>query len=163
MTRSDLQTELKQTKPFASPHEEAALNLMRSYDCMNGELARFFREHGTSEPQYNVMRILRGAGPEGLPSLEIAKRMLFRTPDITRLIDRLETAGWAERRRTEEDRRVVRVRLTARGQRFLGSLDEPIVEFHLQQLGHMTPDELKCLIDLLEKVRARPDANVDED
>ncbi len=156
MTRSDLQTELQQTKPFSSLEEEAVLNLMRSYDCVNRELSRFFREHGTSEPQYNVMRILRGAGPDGLPSLEIANRMLFRTPDITRLIDRLEAAGWAERQRTEEDRRVVRVRLTARGQRFLGSLDEPIRAFHLEQIGHMSREELGELIRLLEKARTKP-------
>jgi len=148
-----LREEIRQHKPFASLEEEALLNLMRTYDRLFGALARFFKRHGISEPQYNVLRILRGAGPAGLPSLEIAARLLSRTPDITRLVDRLERAGFVRRKRNRGDRRVIRVHLTTEGSRFLARLDEPIDRFQRDLLGHLPRKDLRELVRLLEKSR----------
>jgi DNA-binding MarR family transcriptional regulator len=103
-----LQTEIKKRKPFESAAEEAYLNLLRTTTVLMADFDQLFRQYGVTEQQYNVLRILRGAG-EPLPSLEVASRMITRVPDITRLVDRLETAGLVARRRCTEDRRVVYV------------------------------------------------------
>src|SRR4051812_49384251 len=108
---SVLQAELKKQRPFATPEEEVSLNLVRTCDVVQTGFARLFKEHGISSPLYNVLRILRGEGA-ALPCLEVAGRMVTRLPDITRLVDRLETMGLVTRSRTEEDRRVVLVAIT---------------------------------------------------
>src|SRR5205085_1373504 len=110
-----LQKELGKKKPFDSPEEEASLNLVRTEDHIRLPFVRLFDEHGISSPQYNVLRILRGKGGQGIPCQEIAEQMVTRMPDITRLVDRLEAAGLVERRRTPEDRRVVLVRIMKTG------------------------------------------------
>ena len=97
MTESTLQAELKKRDPFDSLEQEAFLNLLRTTDQLNCEFTRLFMAHGLSGPQYNVLRILRGAGEEGLPCLEIASQMITRMPDITRLVDRLESLSDAAR------------------------------------------------------------------
>ena len=107
--------------------------------------------------QYNVLRILRGAGEEGLPSLEIARRMVTRVPDITRLVDRMQRADLVERQRCDKDRRVVWVRLTSLGLELVERLEGPTDAFHRQRLGHLTAEELGTLNRLLEKVRNPPD------
>src|SRR5262249_17116597 len=104
MARSALQEELRKKHPFASAEQEASLNLARTHDHFEQEFARLFQKHGISAPQYNVLRILRGVGGEGLPCLEVGAQMVTRMPDITRLVDRLEQAGLAERGRTAPDR-----------------------------------------------------------
>lgn len=114
---------------------------------------RLFQEHGVSGPQYNVLRILRGHGGDGVPCLEIAKCMIHRMPDITRLGDRLEQAGLVERCRTREDRRVVLLKITAAGLDLLARLDSPVIELHKRQLSHLTPEELAELNRLLVKAR----------
>src|SRR5258708_28388466 len=102
MTR--LQQELKKKRPFESPEQEAALNIVRTNDQLQIRFARLFREHGLTPSQYNILRILRGEG-KPLPILEIADRTITVVPGITGLIDRLEEAGFVERRRCEKDRR----------------------------------------------------------
>src|SRR5512141_3206979 len=114
MVRS-LQSELKQNSPFRSLEEEAHLSILRTAYLLTRSLALMFKEHGLTPTQYNVLRILRGAGAEGLPSGEVADRMITREPDITRLLDRMETRGWVHRRRDQEDRRVMRVWITLAG------------------------------------------------
>jgi DNA-binding MarR family transcriptional regulator len=148
-----LKDEIKKRKPFEHPEEEAFLNLFRTTTLLQADFERLFKRCGISEPQYNVLRILRGAGPGGLPSTEIAGRMITRVPDITRLVDRLEVAKLVERCRTPEDRRVVIVKIVAKGLEVLAGLDEPITRLHLRQLGHLTRQELAELNRLL--VRAR--------
>ena len=101
LARSGLQDELKKKLPFESPEQEAMLNLARTNDTFELAFVRLFRSHKISPPQYNILRILRGAGGEGLPCLEIAGRMVTCVPDITRLIDRLERAGLVARTRSE--------------------------------------------------------------
>ena len=154
MARSVLQTEIKQTKPFASPEEEAYLNLLRSHGILLGFQATLMKSHGLSHPQYNVMRILRGAGTAGLHCLEISDRMVTRVPDITRLLDRLDKSDLILRTRSREDRRVVNVKLTAKGTKLLKSLDKPVQQTLKEALGHMNRGELNELSRLLEKARS---------
>ncbi len=153
MTRSVLQEELRKKRPFASLEQEAHLNLERTHDHLQQKFALQFQEHGISAPQYNVLRILRGVGGEGLPCLEVAAQMVTRMPDITRLVDRLEKAGLAERARTAADRRKVLVKITATGLELLARLDRPVLELHKQLLGHLTREELTDLNRLLVKAR----------
>src|SRR5271167_476724 len=152
MATPKLQHELKKKRPFASPTQEAALNVLRTNDQLLIRLARLFREHGLTPSQYNVLRILRGEG-KPLPILEIASRTITVVPGITGLIDRLEQAGFVNRVRCEKDRRVIYAALADQGTRALAALDEPLVELHHKLLGHLSQAELKDLIRLLEKVR----------
>ena len=148
-----LQQEIKKQQPFDVLEQETALNLFRTGDVLQLEFARLFREAGISAPQYNVLRILRGAGGDGLPCLEIAARMIGSVPDLTRLLDRLEEAHLVARARSVADRRVVLVKIAAEGAKLLGRLDKPVVELHQRQLSHMTRKELAELNRLLLKAR----------
>jgi DNA-binding MarR family transcriptional regulator len=150
---SALQHELRKRRPFDLPEEEALLNLRRTLECLAAAYDQLFRGHGLTDPQYNVLRILRGVGGEGLPSSEIAAQMVSRDPDITRLVDRLEKAGLVERVRIPRDRRVILVRLTAAGRQRVNRLDRPLAELHRRQLGHLTRAELADLNRLLVKAR----------
>lgn len=157
MTAPSLQQELKKQQPFDCPAEEAYLNLVRTAGALCGEFNRLFKAHQLSESTYNVLRILRGAqkteGRPGLPSLEVAERLVTRVPDITRLVDRLIHADLAERTRDEADRRVAIVSITPAGLAVLRKLDPPIRQLHEQQLGHLSGKELAQLNRLLEKAR----------
>src|SRR5205823_12001244 len=99
-----------------------------------------FQAHGLTGPQYNVLRILRGHGGDGVPCHEIGGQTVARTPDVTRLVDRLEAAGLAERARTAADRRVVLVRITPAGRELLARLDQPVLDLHRQALAHLSRD-----------------------
>ena len=156
MSASRLQEEIKKRRPFEAPEQEAYLNLLRTHGELYAEFHQLFKNAGISEPKYNVLRILRGAGPEGLPSLEVADRMITRLPDITRLVDRLEAEGLVRRERSDEDRRVVRVKATQNGLDVLARLDRPVADLHKLQLGHLSRPELEELSRLLEKARERP-------
>jgi DNA-binding MarR family transcriptional regulator len=160
MPRSVLQEELRKRGAFASAEQEACLNLLRTHDHVEAEFARLFQQHNLSAPQYNVLRILRGArdeqgAEEGLPCLEIAARMITRMPDITRLVDRLEAARppLVERSRTAEDRRKVLVKITRAGLDLLARLDGPVLDLHARLLGHLSRAELAELNRLLVKAR----------
>lgn len=155
-----LQQELKKRRPFESPQQEAALNLLRSNDQLQIRFARLFRDHGLTPSQYNVLRILRGEG-NPLPILEIANRTVTVVPGITGLIDRLEDAGFVRRERCEKDRRVIYVALNDKGSKTLAQLDEPLLTLHEKLMGHLSADELQELNRLLEKVR-QPWAGTDD-
>ena len=152
-----LKDEIKKKKPFEHPEEEAYLNLLRTTAVLFAEFERPLKEAGLSEPQYNVLRILRGVGGNGAACSEVGARMITRVPDVTRLVDRLEAAGLVERCRIAQDRRVVQVKITARGLTALAELDEPLIAMNKKLLGHMTRKELDDLIRLLEKARHPPD------
>jgi DNA-binding MarR family transcriptional regulator len=152
MTTPKLQREIKKKRPFESPEQEAALNVVRTSDQLQIRFARLLREHGLTPSQYNILRILRGEG-KPLPILEIASRTITVVPGITGLIDRLEQARFVSRLRCEKDRRVIYVALTDHGTKTLAALDEPLVALHRKLLGHLSQVELKELIRLLEKVR----------
>jgi len=128
------------------------LNILRTADQLQIRFARLFRKFGLTPQQYNILRILRGEG-RPLPILEIANRMITVVPGITGLIDRLEAAGLVERKRCDNDRRVIYVAIAARAVQLLHEIDPPLLHMHKQLLGHMNTSELTSLINLLEKAR----------
>jgi DNA-binding MarR family transcriptional regulator len=156
-----LKDEIKRRNAFARPEQEAYLNLLRTGTALFAGFERLFRQAGLSEPQYNVLRILRGAGGQGLPSTEIAGRMITRVPDVTRLVDRLVSAGLVARSRTAADRRVVIVKATKKALDLLAALDGPLVKLHREQLGHLTRAELAELNRLLVKAREATDGGAE--
>jgi DNA-binding MarR family transcriptional regulator len=149
---TSLQQELKKKKPFDMPEQEALLNLLRTADQLQIRFARLFRRFGLTPQQYNILRILRGEG-KPLPILEIASRMITVVPGITGLIDRLEAAGLVNRKRCENDRRVVYVCISEKAVDLLGEIDEPLMDMHKALLGHLDPHELATLSQLLERAR----------
>ncbi|MEO8193274.1 MAG: MarR family transcriptional regulator [Gemmatimonadales bacterium] len=148
-----LQKELKQEKPFTSLQQEVVLNVMRTAGALRQGTSALLRGHDISPPQYNILRILRGAGEKGLPSSEVGERLVTRDPDVTRLLDRLEKRGFASRDRSSSDRRVVTARITKKGIELVNRLDSPVYDLHVSQLAHMKKKEMRALIDLLEKAR----------
>jgi DNA-binding MarR family transcriptional regulator len=112
------------------------------------------RSRGLTETQYNVLRILRGAGPRGLACGQVGERMLTRVPDVTRLLDRLAAAGWVERVRAEDDRRRVVNRITDEGRALLARLDRPVRDLHRSQFADLDEEELSTLVRLLDRVAA---------
>jgi DNA-binding MarR family transcriptional regulator len=151
----DLQQEIKQTRPFRSLEAEVFVNLLRTSVVLVDEMAEALRPYEITRPQYNVLRILRGAGNEGLASGEVGERLVGREPDVTRLLDRMEARGLVARQRGPVDRRVVTARLTEVGLRLVDALDGPIEALHSRQLGHLSRDELRSLSTLLERARHR--------
>jgi DNA-binding MarR family transcriptional regulator len=148
-----LRTELKQRKPFTSLEQEAFLNVARTEATLRDHLDRVLKPFGISVTQYNVLRILRGAGQGGLCRNEIRGRLVDRMPDVTRLLDRMEETGWITRSRSTEDRRQVSTYLTRSGRDLVDSLDEPVAAEHAQRLGHLSKTQLRTLIDLLSAAR----------
>ena len=148
-----LQAELKQKIPFASREAEAYLSLLRTSDALQTQVEAQLKEFGLTGTQYNALRILRGAGPEGLPCREIGERMITRDPDVTRLLDRLEDRGFVQRARAKLDRRVIYGKITAAGLKLLREMDGPLEKFGREMLRHVGQEKLKQLIDLLELVR----------
>ncbi len=150
---SRLQREIKQSRPFRSVAQEAAIGLLRTTDVARRRIAAMLEPEAITPQQYNVLRILRGAGPDGIPTLEIASRMIELAPGITRLLDRLEAKKLVHRERCPEDRRQVTCRITAGGLALLARLD-PIVEAADETiLGALTQAQQRQLIRLLDRVR----------
>jgi DNA-binding MarR family transcriptional regulator len=148
-----LAQDIKQTKPFASLEEEAALNMQRTSALLEQAFEAALKPHGISATQYNALRILRGAGPKGLSCQEVGARMIRLDPDLTRLFDRLEARGFISRTRGEEDRRVVQVRIAPDGTKLLGSL-QVLEELLKNGLARMGEQKLRKLIDLCEEARS---------
>src|SRR6202165_4101141 len=121
-----LQAELKQKIPFTSREQEAYLALLRTADALQTQVEARLKEFGLTGTQYNALRILRGAGAEGLPCSEIGERMITRDPDITRLLDRLQKRGLVERSRGKQDRRVIYGKITPAGSKLLREMDGPL-------------------------------------
>ncbi len=148
-----IRDEIKQSRPFPTRSAEAVVALMRTADMVRRSVASVVEPAGVTPQQYNVLRILRGAGESGLPTLEIAERMIEETPGITRLLDRLESKRLVTRARCDKDRRRVWCRITPQGLELLGQLDAPLRkadEAALQSLGN---HDLERLIELLDKAR----------
>jgi DNA-binding MarR family transcriptional regulator len=139
--------------PFRSLEEETLVALQRTADRLRGRLSQMLKTHGLSPTQYNALRILRGAGDSGRTCSEIAERMISPDPDITRLLDRLERRGLAERSREGRDRRVTISRITHAGRELVATLDQPMEQFSRKMLKHMGEQKLRTLISLLENAR----------
>jgi len=134
------------------PEQEAYVRLLHAADAMQRDMEKLLKPYELSPPQFNALRILRGAGPDGLPSGQVAERMITRDPDVTRLLDRLETRGLIERGRREEDRRVVVARIAGPGLALLKRLDAPVFRRHVRQFAALTPAELDSLTGLLARL-----------
>ena len=152
-TPGALLDEIKQTRPFRSLGQEAVLGLFRTADMLRRSYSQLMEQHGLTLQQYNVLRILRGAGEKGLPTLAIAERMVEQTPGITRLIDRLLKKGLVVRERPPDDRRQVVCRITAEGLALLDDLDGPAAELDDRCLEILGPEDQKTLIGLLDRIR----------
>ncbi len=149
----NLQVELRQRKPFASLEHEAVLAIARTAAVLEHSTADALKPHGLTPTQYNALRILRGAGEQGLCRNEVRDRLVARVPDATRLLDRLEEMALVRRAREGDDRRFVRSRITPAGLELLGRLDREVTELHHRQLGHLGAERLRSLIALLEVAR----------
>ncbi|MGA9527119.1 MAG: MarR family transcriptional regulator [Terriglobales bacterium] len=148
-----LQAELKQKIPFRSREQEAYLSLLRTADTLQTSVEAKLKEFGLTGTQYNALRILRGAGPEGLPCSEIGERMITHDPDITRLLNRLQKRGLAVRARAKNDRRVICGKITSAGLKLLREMDEPVEKHGREMLNHVGQGKLGQLIAMLELVR----------
>lgn len=129
--------------------------ILKAADSLSQEGEQLFRSAGLTSAQYNVLRILRGAEPDGLLCRGISERMISRDPDITRLLDRMERHQWISRERQTEDRRVIKTRITPEGLKLLKKLDRPVHDLHKKQFRHMPPSRLKQLAELLAEVGHR--------
>ena|SRR5208283_2655583 len=147
---------IPRNKPLSSLEEQTFVALLRAADQLQRRAAEMLKPHGLSPTQYNALRILRGAGAEGLACSEVGERMINRDPDITRLLDRLERRGLIQRSRGQKDRRVIRTQITPAGIDLLKGLNREVAEFHGQVLGHLGEERLESLIRLLETARAGP-------
>ena len=152
---SALQREIRQTKPFRSKAQEATLSILRTADQLHRWMAGLIEPHGITMQQYNVLRILRGAGDQPLPTLEIAERMIEQTPGITRLLDRLEAKGLVSRVRCTEDRRMVHCRITPAGLELLAGMGEEVGRADEVLLDGLPPEDVDRLVRLLDAVRSR--------
>jgi DNA-binding MarR family transcriptional regulator len=144
----------KPPENFRSREQQATLGLLRTADAVKRSLAQVIEPHGITPQQYNVLRILRGAGPAGLPTLTIGERMVEQTPGVTRLVDRLEGKGLVARTPCPNDRRRVFCRITEKGLELLTELDEPVNRWDAQAVSALAPADLASLIGLLDRVRS---------
>jgi DNA-binding MarR family transcriptional regulator len=129
--------------------------ILQAADFLSQEAEQLIKSLGLTGTQYNVLRILRGAEPDGLLCRGISERMISRDPDMTRLLDRMESRKLIIRERQKEDRRVIKTRITAEGLKLLKKLDRPVHELHKKQFRHMSPARLKELAELLVEVQER--------
>jgi len=155
----NLAAEIGRDRPFDSLEQELFLNLIRTSEWLQGEFARVFKAHGITQPQFNVLKILQVEEKYGIPIQKIGKRMTTRSSDVTRLVDRLERSGLVERFRTEEDRRVIYVRLTEAGRALIDQLAQPLAEAHHFTKGHLDRTSLELLNNLLFELRHSRDEN----
>lgn len=149
---SRLGNAIKQTRPFKTVQDEAFLLIQRTASELNQAFAELFKPAGITPAKYNVLRILRGAGASGLACRGVGERMVTQDPDVTRLLDGLETQGLVARSRESEDRRIVTVRISEEGLALLAKLDAPVEQLTAQLLGRVDEEQLGTLISILEQV-----------
>ena len=147
-------TSQKPQQNFRSREQQAVVGLLRTADAIKRSLAHVVEPHGITPQQYNVLRILRGAGSDGLPTLTIGERMVEQTPGVTRLIDRLERKGLVVRTPCPKDRRRVFCQITPKGLDLLAELDEPVNRWDVQTVSILPPSDVDSLIKLLDRMRA---------
>jgi len=151
---SALQTELRQRKPFQSPAHEAVVGLMRTADLIRRHATAMVEPHGITLQQFNVLRILRGAGDTGLPTLEVAERMIEQTPGVTRLLDRLEAKELVRRQRCAKDRRQHLCWITAKGLTVLEKIDALAARSPEESMKGLRQKDRVTFIRLLDAIRA---------
>jgi DNA-binding MarR family transcriptional regulator len=141
------------TRPFKSLEEEALLSIARTAAVIDHQFSETLKPHELTPTQYNVLRILRGAGETGLCRNEVGQRLVTKVPDVTRLLDRMEDAELIMRHRSSDDRRFVRTRITEKGWNLLEKIDRELPVIHQRQLGHMAAKKLRELVALLQEIR----------
>ena len=151
-----LAAEVGKRDAFEHPEVELYLNLIRAAEQLSEQFDALFKRFGLSQTQYNAMRIMRGHGAP-IPSGLVARQMVTREPDITRLLERLVKLGLVKRKRSDQDRRIMLAGLTEEGSALLAELDQPVLDLHQRQLAHLGDAQLQAAIDLLERVRDVPD------
>lgn len=152
--RTTVTQEIGQERPFDRLEREVAVTLLRTGDVLRHAVESALRPWGVSPEQYNVLRILRGAKGGAYPVLEIARRMVARSPNVTRMIDKMVAKGLAARERAEGDRRVVRISITPEGRRVLAGLDQAVNRL-LDRFSFLSGAEMKKLLAQLDAVRER--------
>jgi DNA-binding MarR family transcriptional regulator len=152
-----LKSEIAQQSPFSGPAEEALLNIARTADCLQRAMQRNTRRWNVTSTQYNVLRILRGAHPQGIPCSVIGDRMVTADPDITRLLARLKALKLIRQERDKKDRRVVLTSISPAGLALLSDMDETVSQLPARLLGHLGEPDLRTLVDLLERTRLHCD------
>lgn len=150
-----LQREIGQTRPFHSTAQEATIAILRTADVVRRRLAGVVEPHGVTLQQYNVLRILRGAHPQPLPTLEIGERLIEQMPGITRLLDRLEEKGLVRRERSADDRRLVHGSITEAGLSLLEEMDGRVDQADEEAVSGLTAEQAQMLVALLECVRGK--------
>ena len=148
-----LQQEIKQAKPFRSLQQEAALALLKTADLVRRQAAKVIGPYHLSLEQYNVLRILRGAGKAGMATLEVSSRMIEQTPAITRLLDKLEAKNLVRRERCPQDRRQVLCHITGAGLQLLAGLDDEVETANQEAFAGLSTGEIKALIAILDRIR----------
>jgi DNA-binding MarR family transcriptional regulator len=151
---SESQKEHEQTKPLKSKEEALYLNLARTTEALSWKIAELLKSYELTGVQYNVLRILRGAGKDGLICSEISERLITKDSDSTRLLERLENRDLIQRERSPADRRHVITTITSAGLKLLAELDEPVVDLHRRQLGHLGENLIEQLNALLILARS---------
>lgn len=145
---------MTKTRRFDSPQQQVYLSLWRTYDRLRALEESLFDRWNLTAQQYNVLRLLEGKHPAPIPTLQLSARLISRAPDITRMLDKLEFQGWIARERSTEDRRAVMVALTPKGVTLLKEIANPVKQMHVAQVGHLTVDQVRSLVELLDAVRA---------
>ena len=153
--KSSLATALKQNRPFVSLEQEVYLSILRTASELSHAVDQVFRPFDITPSQYNVLRILQGAGTDGLCRNEISERMVTATPDMTRLLDRMEKAGWVTRERAEEDRRQVSTHITKAGMELLARLEKPTGDFVMSLFTGATTRDLKTVLKVNDQIRTK--------
>jgi len=150
-----IKDEVRQVKPFASREDEVYVSIVRTAASLMRRETELLKGYDLTPPQYNVLRILRGAGRGGLICREIGERMVTYDPDVTKLLDRLETRSLVTRERQQQDRRVIVVHISKEGLKLLKEIDRPILTLTGKLLGHLGSKRLAALNELLEAARER--------
>jgi DNA-binding MarR family transcriptional regulator len=153
--KASLAAALKQTRPFVSLEQEVYLSLLRTTSELSHAVDQFFRPFGITSSQYNVLRILRGAGADGLCRNQISERMVTATPDMSRLLDRMEKAGWVTRERAEDDRRQVSTYITKSGTELLAKLETPTNDFVMRLFAGAAVSDLKIVLKVNDRIRTK--------
>lgn len=153
-TLSPLAQELGKTNPFTNPRQEAYLNLVRTTDVLTEPIAALFREHALTQPQYNALRIVAAAPAPGATHARIGSHLIARSPDVTKLVDRLEKAGLVQRNRCTEDRRVVYVSITPEGRKAVRRIAPKLDALYSALLGHLSNRQVASLNTLVAGARA---------
>ena len=141
-------------RPPLPSEDRAFIALQKAADKLALQAEQLLKSNGLTGAQYNVLRILRGAEPQGLACSSIAERMISHDPDITRLLDRMEKRNLITRQRQSDDRRVVKTRITSSGLELLKRLDPTVRELHKRQFAQMGTGRVRALADLLDEICA---------